>query len=100
MFYPTVNNGTFQELQFNQFSRTLGCDTSSDQLACLRSLDISDIQKANVQMAYPGEQTDANFIWTPVVDGTFIQDYPLRLYQEGKFVNVPLIVGDVVRSAR
>jgi carboxylesterase type B len=97
IFYPTVNDETYQDVQFQQFSTTVGCDTSADQLACLRNLDINELQKANVGMAYPGQQIDANFIWTPVVDGSFIQDRPLSLYRDGKSVNVPLIVGDVVR---
>lgn len=29
------------------------------------------------------------------MDGDFVQDLPLRLYQAGKFVKVPLIIGDV-----
>lgn len=100
IFSPTVNDEAYQDIQFNQFSTTLGCNDAADQLACLRSLDINDLQKANVQMAYPGKNTDANFIWTPVVDGSFIQDHPLQQYQDGKFVNVPLLVGDVVRMAK
>lgn len=98
IFYPTVNDEKFQEFQFDQFSATLGCNNATDQLGCLRSLDLTEIQKANVQMPYPGKELNANFIWTPVVDGSFIQDLPLRLFQDGKFVNVPLMVGDVVRT--
>lgn len=98
MFFPNVNNETYQEIQFDQFSASLGCDNAPDQLDCLRALDINEIQKANIQMAYPGKKINANFIWTPVVDGSFIEDLPLRLYQDGKFVKVPLIVGDVVRK--
>ncbi|KAF2167133.1 hypothetical protein M409DRAFT_54332 [Zasmidium cellare ATCC 36951] len=94
-FYPTVNHATYQEIQFRNFSSTLGCDTSLDQLACLRNVDISKLQTANIPLTYPGEFLAAEYIWTPVVDGVFVQGNPLGLYQQSKFVKVPLISGDV-----
>jgi carboxylesterase type B len=94
IFSPTVNNATFSQYQFDQFAVQTGCGAATDKLACLRALDISTLQKANVQEAYPGQSMLAQYIWTPVVDGTFVADYPLRLYQDGKFVKVPLITGD------
>lgn len=30
---------------------------------------------------------------TPVIDGDLLRDYPLRLFQQGKFVKVPPITG-------
>jgi carboxylesterase type B len=97
-FYPTVNNATYQELQFNTFSSSLGCGSSSDQLACLRAMDINTLQTANVPMHYPGQDLQAAYVWTPVVDGLFIVDTPLKLYQAGHFVKVPLISGDVTNE--
>jgi acetylcholinesterase len=97
-FYPTVNNATYQEIQFDEFSSSLGCSSSPEQLACLRAVDINILQTANVPMQYPGQNLQAAYVWTPVVDGSFIVDNPLKLYQTGQFVKVPLISGDVTNE--
>ncbi|KAH0282182.1 triacylglycerol lipase-like protein [Aureobasidium namibiae CBS 147.97] len=94
-FYPTVNNATFSQHQFDTLATTVGCGSASDKLACLRSVDINAIQQGDINGAYPNQTLDSQYIWTPVVDGNFIQDLPLRMIQNGQFVKVPLIVGDV-----
>lgn len=94
VFSPQVNNATFSEYQFEKFASTVGCGSAADRLACLRGLDIAKLQTGSVAGGYPGEPQLAEYIWTPVVDGTFLVDYPLALFQQGKFVKVPLITGD------
>jgi hypothetical protein len=32
--------------------------------------------------------------WQPVVDGTFVADFPTKLTAEGKFVKVPMMIGE------
>ncbi|THZ34329.1 alpha/beta-hydrolase [Aureobasidium pullulans] len=95
-FYPTTNNKTYTQAQFDHFASITGCGSAANRLACIRTLEISALQKGNVAGTYPGQSMSSQYTWTPVVDGDFIQDYPLRLYQDGKFVKVPLIVGDVL----
>lgn len=34
------------------------------------------------------------FYWTPCIDGNFIQESPYSLFEQGKFVKVPIIFGD------
>lgn len=62
-------------------------------MACLRSTNAAILQDANVPTKYPGRAASPLFFYTPTIDGDFIQDYPYRLIDEGKFVKVPLIVG-------
>jgi acetylcholinesterase len=90
--YPEVNSDSWSQYQFNNFANNAGCGSASDKLSCLRQADIINIQRANLA----GNYTDfpAHFTFNPVVDGTFIQDIPLRLFQTGHFVKVPMIVGD------
>lgn len=90
--YSEVNSGSYSQFQFNNFATAAGCGSATDRLSCLRQADIAKIQKANVV----GNYTDiaAQFTFNPVIDGTFVQDIPLRLFQTGHYVNVPMIVGD------
>ncbi|THY73998.1 alpha/beta-hydrolase [Aureobasidium pullulans] len=90
--YSEVNSDSYSQFQFNNFATAAGCGSATDRLSCLRQADIAKIQKANVV----GNYTDiaAQFTFNPVIDGTFVQDIPLRLFQTGHFVNVPMIVGD------
>ena len=69
-----------------------GC--TSDELACLRSRNTSILQAANRPSAYPGGSHSPRFYFTPCIDGEFIQDYPIRLFEQGKFVHVPVMFGD------
>ncbi|THY64054.1 alpha/beta-hydrolase [Aureobasidium pullulans] len=90
--YSEVNSDSYSQFQFNKFATITGCGSVADKLSCLRQADIANIQKANVV----GNYTDipAQFTFNPVIDGTFVQDIPLRLFQTGHYVNVPMIVGD------
>ncbi|KAM0310043.1 hypothetical protein ACHAO8_008440 [Botrytis cinerea] len=55
-------------------TRATGCWTSTDKLACLRSLT-------------------SDQLWKAQVDGDFLTDYPSSLTPQGKFIKVPLLIG-------
>ncbi|TGO88736.1 hypothetical protein BPOR_0144g00060 [Botrytis porri] len=55
-------------------TRATGCWTSTNKLACLRSLTSDQLWKARV-------------------DGDFLTDYPSSLTPQGKFIKVPLLIG-------
>jgi carboxylesterase type B len=63
-------------------TRSTGCWTATDKLACLRSLSTDQLFKAQVSQ-----------VWNPIVDGDFLQDYPSTSLAEGKFIKVPLLDG-------
>jgi para-nitrobenzyl esterase len=70
----------------------VGCTNPSEVLACLRAKPRNDIM-----LALPtGQQQWAETpraSWGPVVDGLEIPDQPRRLYEDGTFNRVPLIIG-------
>jgi hypothetical protein len=70
-----------------------GCSGTTDELKCLRSKDTTALQLANVPHPYPGHSLAPLFYWTPTIDGDFIQDYPYCLFEQGRFVKVPIIFG-------
>lgn len=63
-------------------TRTTGCYTSSNQLACLRNLSSAALFNAQVSQT-----------WNPIVDGDFLTAYPSDLTAYGSFVKVPIITG-------
>ncbi|KAF8824730.1 hypothetical protein HHX47_DHR7000131 [Lentinula edodes] len=82
---------------FNFYAETAGCGEGSvvDKLGCLRNASISALARAqDAPRIQPSAFTGAYPTFNPVVDGKIITDYPSVSIQNGKFANVPLIVGD------
>jgi para-nitrobenzyl esterase len=79
----------------NQFAAALGCTDTLQVLSCMRSKT-----RDQVLLALPslpnGMQRFAEIVyapWGPVVDRLDIPDQPRRLYEDGAFNQVPLIIG-------
>ncbi|KAF4632485.1 hypothetical protein G7Y89_g5636 [Cudoniella acicularis] len=94
VFFPTQPEVSNLEWQFERYANATGCAGSPDELECLRSKDVATLQSANIASPYPGRSASPRFYWTPTIDGVFIQDYPYRLIEQGKFVKVPIMFGD------
>ena len=95
-FWPTQKTVSEMEWQFDRFVKDAGCLDAPDALACLRSIDISQIQAANVASPFPGTNATPLVRWyfLPVVDGDLIVDRQYNLFERGRFVKVPVMVGD------
>lgn len=63
-------------------TRTTGCWTAPDRLACLRSLSSADLFAARPSQT-----------WNPILDGDFLQDYPSTSMENGQFIKVPILTG-------
>lgn len=63
-------------------TRTTGCYSSQNELACLRNLTSVQLYKAQVSQT-----------WNPLVDGDFLTAYPSTLMAAGKFIHIPLLIG-------
>ncbi len=64
------------------FTRTVGCYTSSNQLQCLRELSSAQLFAAQTSQT-----------WNPLVDGDFLTAYPSTLMASSNFIHIPLITG-------
>lgn len=82
------------EFQFERFAQDAGCPGPADGLACLRSNDTLTLQAANKPSAYPEANESSHAYFTPCVDGDLLQDYPILLFERGKFVRCPCVFGD------
>ncbi|KAM7222352.1 Alpha/Beta hydrolase fold [Rhypophila decipiens] len=97
VFFPAQRPVAEVEYQFDRVLRYTGCDQVSeqDQLACLRSQDVMLLQAANHAQPFPGRHGPPNplFYWTPCIDGDLLQDFPYRMFEDGRFIDVPLLAG-------
>ncbi|KAK2013591.1 carboxylesterase [Colletotrichum eremochloae] len=77
-----VQNLAYYNAPVENLTRSVGCWTAQDQLACLRGLSQADLFAGN-----PSQ------VWNPMIDGDFLTAYPSQLIREGKFIKVPLLTG-------
>ncbi|GLB03502.1 hypothetical protein AtubIFM57258_008086 [Aspergillus tubingensis] len=87
----TVNQSQFA---YNNLVIRAGCASDPDTLACLRRLNTTELQRVNINTPLPTAQQAPLYMYGPVVDGSLIPDYTYRLFQQGKFIKVPVIFGD------
>lgn len=93
-YFPRQPKVADLEYQFTRYVNLVGCQNASDAMACLRSKNASTLQGANYNSPYPGQSIAPLQSFSPTVDGVFLTDYPLLLFQQGKFLSVPVLVGD------
>lgn len=84
------------QYQYDALVSRAGCNSSSDTLACLRTLSEKDFQAVNFNIPTPGGTEDLPlFMYSNVVDGDITTDFTYKLFEEGKFIKVPVIFGSV-----
>lgn len=77
-----VQNLAYYTSPVENLTRTAGCWTATDQLACLRELSQEELFAAQ-----PSQ------VWNPLIDGDFLTAYPSQLIPTGNFVKIPLLTG-------
>lgn len=77
-----VQDLAYYSVPVENLTRTVGCYTASDQLACLRGLDQDKLFAAS-----PSQ------VWNPLIDGDFLTGYPSTLIRDGKYNAIPLLTG-------
>ncbi|KAI0135954.1 alpha/beta-hydrolase [Hypoxylon sp. NC0597] len=97
VFFPAQPPVADLEWQFDRLLSQTGCDGESDPMSCLRGIDTTILQSANVPSPFPGRPNPPAplplFYWTPCIDGTLLHDLPYVLFSRGEYANVPLIIG-------
>ncbi|KAI1844334.1 hypothetical protein JX265_010237 [Neoarthrinium moseri] len=88
--YPGGLNATdYQQEAFNSLVTNTSCASTvgtPEAITCLRDAPFEEINEAlNVTGIGP---------WPPVLDSDFIADYPTNQLNSGKFVQVPIIIGE------
>lgn len=70
----------------------------NETLACLRDLDVATLQEHGYNSPLPGAENPPLFMYGPTIDGDLVPDLTLRLFEEGKFIKVPTILGSVANE--
>ncbi|KAJ8081169.1 hypothetical protein PM082_018012 [Marasmius tenuissimus] len=79
---------------YDALVRGTGCSGSADTLTCLRTVPYPTL-KAAID-ASPGifDYQSLRLAWLPRADGVFLTDTPLKLVQQGKVANIPIVSGN------
>ncbi|RDK41097.1 alpha/beta-hydrolase [Aspergillus phoenicis ATCC 13157] len=78
-FWPTLRTVAEMEFQYIQFIQRVGCSDVLSALACFQSADLAAIQKSNVVDLFPDAALS-------------------RLFDQGKTVKIPMLVGDDINE--
>jgi carboxylesterase type B len=83
---PAVNTipqlaTTYQPI-YDNVTRTVGCESSTDSLACLRTVSFQKLYNALVGLQF-----------LPIVDGKFIPQYPSESIDAGQIADVAILIG-------
>lgn len=82
------------EWQFDLYTANTGCNNTNDLMTCLRNTSVYKLQAADYTSVFPGHKIKPRRSWGPTVDGDFIRDLPITLFNNGKSIPVPLLIGD------
>ncbi|KAK8125311.1 triacylglycerol lipase-like protein [Apiospora kogelbergensis] len=96
LFFPSQPYVSELEWQFSKVLNDTKCQDSASPMKCLRGKDARELQAANFPSPFPG-RTDVPlplFYWTPCIDGQLLQDRPYKMFEDGKFIDVPIIFGN------
>ncbi|KAI1489283.1 Alpha/Beta hydrolase protein [Biscogniauxia mediterranea] len=95
VFFPAQPFVADLEWQFDRVLAERGCDDGEDPMACLRGKTTAELQSSNVPSSFPGrpDLPAPLFYWTPCVDGELLTDLPYLLFENGQFIDVPILVG-------
>lgn len=95
VFSPGEPQVSELEWQFDRLLTQVSCDTAAEAMTCLRGKDTSVLQAANIPTPFPGRPTLPLplFYWRPCVDGSLIRDSLSVMFENGEFLDVPVLLG-------
>ncbi|KAF5027064.1 hypothetical protein F66182_833 [Fusarium sp. NRRL 66182] len=81
--------------QYKNLADRLGCSGTNEAiLACIRSKSAQEIRAVDANLPLPGGPQPPLYMWTVVLDNSLVPDVTYRLFEQGRFIQVPLITGD------
>ncbi|KAK3994922.1 lipase 1 [Cladorrhinum sp. PSN332] len=97
IFFPAQPFLSELEYQFDRVISQTGCDKveTAKQMECLRREDGSVLQGVNYAQPFPGKPGPPTpiFYFTPCIDGDILRDLPYKMFEAGKFIQVPMVFG-------
>ncbi len=106
VFFPTQPAVAALEYKFDRAVAAAGCQDAASPLACLRAVPADTLQR-DVNVGTPLQSPDSGadgtsttgttaapgFYWGPCIDGDLLEARPYTLFQQGRFVRVPMLFG-------
>lgn len=94
--FATVLTPAESQYQYDNFTSAVGCDDAdaARSLECLRSKSAAELQAQNFNIPYPGQKEPPLYMFNPTLDGDIITDLTYVAFEQGKFIDVPVIIGD------
>lgn len=93
---PPIKDIQGAQYQYDSLVERAGCKGESDTIACLRKLDAPKFISHVRGEPFPGGAGGIpTFSYNPVIDDDFVTGLPVKSFQDGKFVKVPMVFGDV-----
>ncbi|KAH8152546.1 uncharacterized protein LAJ45_03386 [Morchella importuna] len=80
---PPHNDTRWYQPLYDRITTTTGCYNATDTLQCLREVPYDSI--------YPA--MNVGYEWFAVVDGNFVEQWPVLSLQQKKLIKVPLLLG-------
>lgn len=78
------------ESQGEQLAKDLGCDTTPDSIACMRTKSAEEVMAAGKP---PADYLSHGYRYGPIVDGWLLPDLPMNIFEAGKQHDVPYLLG-------
>ncbi|KAK2759093.1 hypothetical protein FQN54_003192 [Arachnomyces sp. PD_36] len=98
--FPSMYTVEESQYQTDTLVERTECGSSdpAEILSCLRSLDVETLQEHGSASPLPGAENPPLFMYGPTIDDDIVQDITLRLFEDGKFIQVPTIHGSVANE--
>ena len=93
VYFPILTKPAAFEFQYQRLIKNVGCADARKPLQCLRAVPADTIQQFHGPQPFPNGTAAPLFNYSPVVDGKFIQSQLYEAYSQGRFINVPAIIG-------
>jgi acetylcholinesterase len=93
-FWPTSPAVAEVEYQYQRVLNGTGCGTAAEPLSCLRSLNVSSLLEVNTASPFPGATGNPLWYFLPVKDGDLIRDDKWKMFDQGRFIKVPLLIAN------
>ena len=92
---PPIKDVEGSQYQYDNLVERAGCKGESDTIACLRKLDAPTFIKHVHGEPFPGGAGGKPiFSYNPVIDNDFVTGLPVKSFQDGRFIKVPMVFGD------
>lgn len=93
-----MRNISTSQFSYDNLVIRTGCASDNDTLACLRNLDVAELQRENINTPLSDAQEAPLHMYGPTIDDDLVPDYTYRLFKQGRFLKVPVIFGDVANE--